>query len=159
MEEGGSERKTAIVREMVLRFIQTFNNLSNLERSPLAGLIISFNWPGREGPRRHSVLQCHHIIMTYASAAQQAGWSQLAINFNGHLDNMNVRKASMELREKYAADAIARKSTSVEQGDERRATGRKTRRDMCDMFGKGECGLGRCSCLIVWDQVLWSLGC
>lgn len=51
-----------IVREMELRFIQTFNNLSNLELSPLTGLIISFNV---DAP----VLQCHHIIMTYARAA------------------------------------------------------------------------------------------
>lgn len=59
----------AIVREMELRFIQTFNNLSILERSPLTGLIISFNWPGREGQCGRTVLQCHHIIMTYASVA------------------------------------------------------------------------------------------
>ena len=51
--ESGSERKTAVVREMELRFIQTFNNLSNLERSPLTGLIISFNLPGRRGQRGH----------------------------------------------------------------------------------------------------------
>lgn len=47
---------TAIVREMELKFIQTFNNLSNLERSPLPGLIISFNLPGREGQRGRSRL-------------------------------------------------------------------------------------------------------
>lgn len=46
----------AIVREMELRFIQTFNNLSNLERSPLTGLIISFNLPERRGQRGRSRL-------------------------------------------------------------------------------------------------------
>ena len=57
MEEGEgwggsrSEGTAVIVREMELRFIQTFNNLSNLERSPLTELIISFNWPGQEGRR------------------------------------------------------------------------------------------------------------
>lgn len=45
-----------IVREMELRFIQTFNNLSNLELSPLTGLIISFNLPRRRGQRGRSRL-------------------------------------------------------------------------------------------------------
>lgn len=78
-------------------FIQTFHNLFNLERPPLTGLITSFNWPGRGGQRRHSVLRCHHIIMTYASAAWQAGRSQLAINFHNHLDDANIGGASAGL--------------------------------------------------------------
>lgn len=57
----GGERVMVIVREMELRFIQTFNNLSNQEPRPLAGIIISFKRLGRErlasvGPLSYGVI-------------------------------------------------------------------------------------------------------
>lgn len=47
--------------------------------------------------------------------ASQAGWSQLAINFNDHLDNMNIQRASANLVDDYGHRRTEKSETKWEK--------------------------------------------
>lgn len=81
--------------------------------------------------------------MTYASAASQAGWSQLAINFNDHLDNTNIRRASTASRRGGARGVgvgtplHGKAKEGDVKGDRTLTRGSAERRYLCDMRLEG----------------------
>lgn len=99
--------------------------------------------------------------MTYASAAPQAGWSQLAINFNDHLDNTNVRRATAALRQGgREEDAIAQEGRSATRKRRGEAHHRKRRLGVCAWHAWGYTGQrpwwwGVSGCVVT--ALLWGL--